>query len=69
MGLNWMAIPQHQPSLPVILIAIVLTGSAVHAAEPATRPAQMMYADQTRLGRPFAKDPCVIRFRARYWLY
>lgn len=29
----------------------------------------MLWADSSRLGRPFAKDPCVIRFRNRYLLY
>ncbi len=28
----------------------------------------MMYADRSR-GRPFAKDPAVVRFRDCYWLY
>ncbi|MCX7824203.1 MAG: family 43 glycosylhydrolase [Verrucomicrobiae bacterium] len=29
----------------------------------------MYFADTTRLGRPLAKDPCVIRFGGRYLLY
>ncbi len=29
----------------------------------------MMYGDTSRLGRPFAKDPAVVRFRNCYWLY
>jgi sucrose-6-phosphate hydrolase SacC (GH32 family) len=29
----------------------------------------MMFGDTSRLGRPFAKDPCVIRFGGRYLLY
>lgn len=29
----------------------------------------MMFADNSRLGRPFAKDPSAIRFRGRYLLY
>jgi len=29
----------------------------------------MFWGDSTRLGRPFAKDPCVIRFGGRYLLY
>ena len=34
------------------------------AAEP-----EMMWADETRLGRPYAKDPSVIRFKDRYLMY
>jgi sucrose-6-phosphate hydrolase SacC (GH32 family) len=29
----------------------------------------MLYSDTSRLGRPFAKDPAVIRFQGRYLLY
>ena len=29
----------------------------------------MRWADASRLGRPFAKDPCVVRFEGRYLLY
>jgi predicted GH43/DUF377 family glycosyl hydrolase len=29
----------------------------------------LRYRDTDRLGRPFAKDPSVIRFQERYWLY
>ena len=29
----------------------------------------MLFGDTSRLGRPFAKDPSVIRFRGRYLLY
>ena len=29
----------------------------------------MKWGDASRLGRPFAKDPSVIRFQGRYWLY
>lgn len=32
-------------------------------------PPLMQYSDTSRLGRPFAKDPCVVRFGGRYWLY
>jgi sucrose-6-phosphate hydrolase SacC (GH32 family) len=37
-------------------------------ADSTTRPA-MLYADDTHLGRPFAKDPSVIRFGDRYLMY
>lgn len=29
----------------------------------------MYYADISRLGRPFAKDPSVIKFHGHYWMY
>ena len=29
----------------------------------------MMYVDDSRRGRPFAKDPAVVRFDGSYWLY
>lgn len=29
----------------------------------------MMFADISRKGRPFAKDPAVVRFAGSYWLY
>jgi predicted GH43/DUF377 family glycosyl hydrolase len=46
---------------------LMLTASALRAEPPST-PA-MMYGDSDRLGRPFAKDPSVIRFDNRYLLY
>ena len=36
----------------------------LRAAEP-----PIFWGDSTRLGRPFAKDPCVIRFGGHYLLY
>jgi sucrose-6-phosphate hydrolase SacC (GH32 family) len=29
----------------------------------------MMYGDTSRRGRPFAKDPAIVRFGGAYWLY
>ncbi len=29
----------------------------------------MRFADDSRIGRPFAKDPAVVRFAGGYWLY
>ena len=39
--------------------------SLLHAA----REPEMKWADSSRLGRPFSKDPSVIRFGGRYLLY
>lgn len=30
---------------------------------------KMLWADTSRRGRPFSKDPSVIRFQNRYWMY
>ena len=38
------------------------------AGEPGGRP-RMMWADSSRSGRPFSKDPCVIRLGGRYLMY
>jgi len=38
------------------------------AAESATPPPRMHFAD-TVSGRPFSKDPAVVKFQGRYWLY
>ena len=35
--------------------------------EPMSR--LMLYGDTTRLGRPFAKDPTVIRHNGKYFMY
>lgn len=47
------------------LAAAVTLGTAVYAE---TEP-EMKWADSTRLGRPFSKDPSVIRFNGRYLMY
>lgn len=39
------------------------------AAAAQTSTPRMLWGDTSRLGRPFAKDPCVIRFGGRYLLY
>lgn len=38
-------------------------------AEPSASVPVMKWADATRLGRPYAKDPCVVRFDGRYLMY
>jgi predicted GH43/DUF377 family glycosyl hydrolase len=37
--------------------------------QAANAPVLMKWSDNTRLGRPFAKDPSVVRFQDRYLLY
>jgi sucrose-6-phosphate hydrolase SacC (GH32 family) len=48
-----------------LYIAIVAS-TAIYGAES---PRFMLWGDASRLGRPFSKDPSVIRFGGRYLLY
>jgi beta-xylosidase len=52
--------------MPCKLITALLLLSTIPAAT-ADRP--MLWGDTSRLGRPFAKDPSVVRFHGRYLLY
>jgi beta-1,2-mannobiose phosphorylase / 1,2-beta-oligomannan phosphorylase len=49
----------------VMLVALLALAGGVAASD---KPA-MLWGDSSRLGRPFAKDPSVIRWQGRYWLY
>ncbi|MBE7211726.1 MAG: family 43 glycosylhydrolase [Gluconacetobacter diazotrophicus] len=49
------------------LLAVCLL--AAPAANLPAAPDPMMYADAEKLGRPFSKDPSVVRFGGRYLLY
>lgn len=44
-------------------------GQLCVATPPVEPPVLMRWADETRIGRPFSKDPCVIRFGGRYLMY
>jgi len=58
--------------LSPLFVWLLLPGIAAAAAEadlPAVLVPGMTWGDTTRLGRPFSKDPSVIRFRGRYLLY
>ena len=46
-----------------------LCTGAEDSQPPATGRPRMLYGDATRHGRPFAKDPCVIRLGERYLMY
>ena len=50
------------------LLLLLFIASAAAAAE-AVRLPKMYFGDTTRNGRPFAKDPSVIRFDGRYLMY
>ena len=41
----------------------------VQTHAPGSKPPQMLYGDSTRHGRPFAKDPSVVRFGERHLMH
>jgi beta-1,2-mannobiose phosphorylase / 1,2-beta-oligomannan phosphorylase len=51
-----------------LIAAAWLLGGMARGAESG-RPSEMHWADESRLGRPFSKDPSVVRFRDRYLMY
>ncbi len=55
-------------ALACLGLAPLCVGLAADSAAPAPAP-RMKWADATRLGRPFSKDPSVIRFGGRYLMY
>jgi predicted GH43/DUF377 family glycosyl hydrolase len=46
------------------ILGCLMAVACAAVAEPA-----MKWADETRLGRPYSKDPCVILFQDRYLMY
>ena len=53
-----------------LLAAAALCGARAQTPPAATpQTPAMFFADASRLGVPFAKDPSVIRFHGRYWMY
>jgi predicted GH43/DUF377 family glycosyl hydrolase len=68
----------NHPLLPTLIVVVILASQAVASAPapaapatvetPAKTPA-MYFGDATRSGRPFAKDPCVIKLGGRYLMY
>ena len=56
--------------LPVPPLSAATTPVGINAViSPAAAHPMMLWGDTSRLGRPFSKDPSVIRFRGRYLLY
>jgi predicted GH43/DUF377 family glycosyl hydrolase len=53
-----------QRTILVVLIFLGLQGWTFAQGTP-----PMLWGDSSRLGRPFAKDPSVIRFQGRYLMY
>ena len=58
--------PQRPPLLLAVLLASLLP--ATLSADPPTDLPRMHFADDAS-GRPFSKDPAVVRFHDKYWLY
>jgi len=56
----------HWPTAIILLGALV--ADAISLQTVAGEPPRMYFAD-TVSGRPFSKDPAVVRFQGRYWLY
>lgn len=57
---------------PLILLAACaqwLPRVGAEESKASATPETMMYADASRLGKPYSKDPSVIRFGNRYLLY
>lgn len=52
-----------------LAILLRVGGCAWAAGGQVADPSPMPWGDSSRLGRPFAKDPSVIRFQDRYWMY
>src|SRR6185312_15171529 len=53
----------------LLLVAAGLQGSA-QATSPTRTPApRVLFSDTSRLGRPFAKDPSVVKFKGRFLMY
>ena len=60
---------QHTNTISIVLgVTIALSVTVrVSAAPPKDRP-RMYFADDVS-GRPFSKDPAVVKFKGKYWLY
>jgi sucrose-6-phosphate hydrolase SacC (GH32 family) len=55
--------------MTIMFWTLLLFGSSVDAQIiPAATP-KMYFSDTSRIGRPFAKDPSVIKFKGKYWMY
>lgn len=62
-------IPLRIISAGVCLIVLVAGGALAGDDEKAAASPRMLWGDSSRLGRPFSKDPCVVRLGGRYLLY
>ena len=52
----------------ILIVSLILGSSQPLKSSEPVKP-QMMFSDTSRLGRPCAKDPAVVRFADKYWMY
>ena len=55
--------------LHLVLFTLAMAAVPVSAQTAARAKPAMFYEDSSRLGRPFAKDPCVVEFHGRNLMY
>ncbi len=55
--------------LTVVFIALLFPSGISARQKKHSDKARMMYADSTRRGKPYSKNPCVIKFGGRYLMY
>ena len=58
-----------RPALASAALAVSCGSCIVPAQQPAAALPSVYYSDSSRLGRPYAKDPSVIRYKGAYWMY
>ena len=51
-----------------VILIFTITLTLFAKAEPPVATPRMMYADEVS-GKPLSKDPAVVRFKNKYWLY
>ena len=59
----------HFKSFLVLSFAILLFNNEISLGQSKAKTLKMMYADSSRTGKPFSKNPYVIQFKGRYLMY
>jgi hypothetical protein len=59
----------HLKLFVVLSIAILFFNNEISMGQSKGKPPKMMYADSSRTGKPFSKNPFVIQFKGRYLMY
>lgn len=52
-----------------LLLAMLSSSARSSIAKSETAKPEVYFSDTSRLGRPFAKYPSVIKFHSLYWMY
>lgn len=55
--------------MKIILICLFTLCCSLHVSGQQCQKSSMMYSDSSRIGRPFAKDPFVLKLNGRYLMY